>query len=257
MSRAVHRFQRRRPAALVSRNWLPPFWAVWLVISGLCLLGVSACNDFQYPRDPNSTLDRVLAAKRMRVAAVDHPPWVIMDEGGVPRGAEVDLVEAFARELGVVVEWRRAPAFEAFEALKRGDADLAAGGLTKEAVTAHERAGQTYPFFTEALIVAAEPGAPVSQDLDGLRVYAAPGLMANGLIEKKGGIPVSEKTQDVRLVALLHWQLGGLVPTGIVLHRDEHVIAVPPGENAWVMRFERFLREHAGDFEARLREHAS
>jgi polar amino acid transport system substrate-binding protein len=94
--------------------------------------------------------------------------------------------------------------------------------------------------------------------MDGLKVYAAPDLMADGLIEGKDGVPVSEKTDAVRLVALPHWQLParGLVPTGIVLHRDEHVMAVPQGENAWVMRLDRFLREHADETGARLREHA-
>jgi hypothetical protein len=32
-------------------------------------------------------------------------------------------------------------------------------------------------------------------------------------------------------------------------------MAVPQGENAWVMRLVRFLRKHAGETGSRLREH--
>lgn len=228
-----------------------------LLVLSLGLLGLSACED--YPRDPNETLERVLARETMRVVAVDHGPWVVADAGEGERGAEVELIRAFAQDLGVAIEWHHAPAFEALDALGRGDADLVIGGFTKSAVQAHGTAANTYVYFTEVLIVAAEAGEPVPDTLDGRKVHVPPELMAEGLVEEKDGIPVPEPSEGVHLVALPHWQLPehDLVPTGIVLHRSEHVMAVPPGENAWVMRLERFLREQAGDVGARLREHAS
>ncbi|WP_372624641.1 transporter substrate-binding domain-containing protein [Falsiroseomonas sp.] len=222
------------------------------------LLALSACDDVRFPRDPDGTLDHVLASGRMRVAAVDHVPWVIVREGEPPSGAEAELVEAFARSLGVAVEWRRAPAFKALEALQRGDADLAIGGFARQAVAAHKVASHTYAYFTEALVVAAAPGAPVPRELNDQQVHAAPALMAGGLIRERGGVPVSERTDSVRLIALPGWQFParGLVPTGIVLRRDEHVVAVPRGENAWIMRLERFLRAQSGGMAARLQAHA-
>ncbi|MDZ3836696.1 MAG: transporter substrate-binding domain-containing protein [Rhodospirillales bacterium] len=221
-------------------------------------LGLMACEDLDYPRDPDETLSRVLAEGRLRAAAADHVPWVVVEDDGVPRGAEVDLVEGFARELGVAVEWRRAPAFVALEALERGEADLAIGGFTREAVTAEGSAGQTYPYFSEAIVVAADPGTPVPQALDGLAVHVAPELLANRLVADESGVPVAEKAEGVRLTALPDWQIArrGLVATGIVLDRSEHVIAVPRGENAWIMRLERFLRTHAATTGAKLGEHA-
>jgi polar amino acid transport system substrate-binding protein len=224
----------------------------------LGLLKFPACDDFRFPRDPDGTLERVLASGRMRVVAVDHVPWVVVERDGSPVGSEVELIEAFARSVGATIEWRRAPAFKALEALGRRDADLAIGGFTRRAVTAHQAAGHSYAYFTEALIVAAEPGTPLPRDLRGQRVHAAPALLANGLVEDRGGVPVAERTEAVRLVAMPDWQLPmrGLVPTDIVLKREEHVIAVPRGENAWVMRLERFLREHAGGTAGRLRAHA-
>ena len=114
-----------------------------LVVAGLAAPGLTACGDYRYPRDPDGTLDRVLAEGRMRVAAVDHMPWVLVDGDTTPSDAEVELVEAFARELGVSVAWRRAPAFLALEALERGDSDLAIGGFTTQAVTAYRIASHT------------------------------------------------------------------------------------------------------------------
>jgi polar amino acid transport system substrate-binding protein len=229
-----------------------------LMTLGLGGFALMACEDLNYPRDPDETLSRVLETKRMRVAAADYVPWVIVEDDGVPRGAEVELVESFANELGVTVEWRRAPAFVALEALERGEADLAIGGFTKEAVTAEGSAGQTYAYFSEAIVVAADPGAPVPQTLEGLAVHVAPELLANGLVADEGGVPVAEKAEGVRLTALPDWQRArrGLVAAGIVLDESEHVIAVPRGENAWIMRLERFLRTHGASTGAALGRYA-
>ena len=40
-----------------------------------------------------------------------------------------------------------------------------------------------------------------------------------------------------------------------MLRRAKHVMAIPEGENAWLMRLERLLRAQAADFDLRLREH--
>lgn len=222
----------------------------------LLLLGLPACDDLDYPKDPDGTLERVIAGGRMRVAAVDHDPWVLWNGHSEPGGAEARLVMAFAQELHAAVEWRRASAFDALEALKRGDIDLAVGGFTEAEISAHQGAAPTYAYFTEALVVAARPGAPLPEELDGQKVYSPPDLMADGLIEDAGGAPVSDSRSG--LVALPHWELPGsnLVPTGIDLHRNRHVMAVPRGENAWVGRLERFLRRNQHGLEANLRESA-
>jgi polar amino acid transport system substrate-binding protein len=194
----------------------------------------------------------------MRVAAIEHSPWIIIDGHTTPRGAEAALVEAFARELGVSIAWRRAPAFEALAALGRGDVDLVVGGFTQEAVTAHKSAAHTFAYFTEALIIAAKPGAAIPQNLAGVQVSTPPTSLIHRLVEGEGAIAVSSDAEGAALVALPDWQVleRGLVPTGIVLQRRKHVIAVPPGENAWVMTIETFLRDKTPDMRARLRGYA-
>lgn len=228
-----------------------------LLLVTLGLLGLAACDD--YPRDPNRTLERVLASDVMQVVVVDHEPWAKAGQGQAPTGAEVKMVQAFAQDLGVEIEWHRAPTIEAMEALERGDADLAIGGFTAAAVEAHPGGAPTYAYFIEKLVVAAEPGAPVPQDIDGERVLVPAELLVESLVEDRGGVPVVDPGEGARLVVLPQWQIpgSGLVPTPVELRREEHVLAVPPGENAWLMRLERFLRDHAGDVGERLREHAT
>ena len=43
----------------------------------------------------------------------------------------------------------------------------------------------------------------------------------------------------------------------VTLGEDEHVMAVPHGENAWIVRLERFLRSRLGTIPDLLREHSS
>ena len=223
----------------------------------LLLFALAACDELRFPADPNNTLDTVLATKKMTVAAVDHSPWVKVSDDGPPSGAEVALIEEFARDLGVSITWRRMPASAAFEALKQGEADLAIGGLIEKDVSAHDAAAPTYGYFHEALIVAARQGSEVPRELEGRRVFVPSDVIAAKLIREKGGIPLEDQA-EADLVALPHWQVSGhdLVPTGIVLQRSKHVLAVPKGENAWVMRIERFLRKRSGDMGASLRDYA-
>ncbi len=53
-----------------------------------------------------------------------------------------------------------------------------------------------------------------------------------------------------------HWQLEewGFEPTGIRLPEEKHIMAVPHGENGWLMRLERFLKAHRDEAERLLRE---
>jgi polar amino acid transport system substrate-binding protein len=76
-------------------------------------------------------------------------------------------------------------------------------------------------------------------------------------VRDEGGVPIAEWSDDVALAAVPHWQLESLelVPSGIVLQRRDHVVAVPQGENAWLMRIERFLRSETSDIGERLRAH--
>src|SRR5687768_9532904 len=78
------------------------------------------------PRDPEGTLDRVRGGVLRAGFTVAHP-WATGPESG-PDGIEVDLVEAFAEELGATVEWTEGSEAELFEALEVRALDLVVGG---------------------------------------------------------------------------------------------------------------------------------
>lgn len=223
----------------------------------LAALLLAGCEDLRFPRDPDGTLDRVLATRSVTVAVTDHAPWVDVAGLPAPGGAEAELVRAFAETLGARVVWREMPGFAALEALDSGEADLAIGGFTRENVSTYGAGAPSYVYFEEALVVATRPKAHTPNDIKGAAVVVPPGVVAEALIRERGGIPVHDQAGS-DLVAIPGWQAvdQGLVPTGVILQRRGYVMAIPKGENAWLMRLERFLRANAAGIDDRLREHA-
>lgn len=221
------------------------------------LFMLGACDEAGYPRDPNHTLETVRATGEMTVAAVAHPPWVILDEDAPPAGAEAALVRAFAEDLGVEIEWLRLSAFDALKGLEQNEVDLAIGGFTQGDVSSFAGAAPTYGYFTQTLLIAARPGSTIPDTLDGEPVFVPPEVMAEKLIRNKGAVPVAQMDDDVQLAAVPHWWVEALdlLPTGMQLRQEKHVMVVPQGENAWLMRLETFLRSATGDMGDRLRDH--
>lgn len=141
----------------------------------------------------------------MRVGAIEAEPWVRWSEAG-PSGIEVALIEAFAGELGARVEWLRGGESQVLLALSEERLDLAIGGLTKDNPRSDEVAF-TRPYHRSHLAITAQPAA--------------------------GG---------ARLVAVPQHKLKGRSEEGPLVSQEfEQVMAVPSGENAWLVRLERFL----------------
>lgn len=222
----------------------------------MLLVALSACED-HFPRDPDKTLETILSTGQMTVAAVDHVPWVVIAGEGSPQGAEVDLVEAFADDLGAEITWKRLPASEAMEGLEHGDVNLAIGGFGRKAVTPTPGAAPTYAYYREALVIGARPGTSLAEGLDGRAVFVPPDQPVSQLVRNNNGVPVNTWSEEVTFAVLPYWQLESrdLEATGIVLQRTDHVMMIPQGENAWLMRLERFLRSETGNMGELLREH--
>lgn len=119
-------------------------------------------------------------------------------------------------------------------------------------------AAPTYSYFREALTVGARPGALVPEDLEGHLVFVPRNEPSSKLVRNNDGVPTGDWSDESTLAVLPHWQLEqtGLVPTGITLRRSDHVMVVPQGENAWLMRLERFLRRETGNMDERLQRHS-
>ena len=186
-------------------------------LRGLLLLGLPAIAACDLPHDPNGTLGRVQNGV-LRVGAIEAEPWVRWSDAG-PSGIEVALIEEFARELGARVEWIRGGELQVLLTLSEEGADLAIGGLTKSNPWSDDVAF-TRPYHRSDLSITAQPAA--------------------------GG---------VRLVTVPQHNPKGQAP--LISQTFEHVMAVPNGENAWLLRLETFLVSRKARVSAMLDEASS
>jgi polar amino acid transport system substrate-binding protein len=224
-----------------------------LVVTVLAAL-VAACG---LPRDPEGTLDRVQGG-RMRVGIAERSPWTVLGEDD-PTGVEVELVEGFARAVGAEVEWTAGAPAELLTALEGREIDLVIGGFTDDDPWAQE-VTFTQPYARIQIAVGGPPGMPLPSEVDGRRVAALRGTIVPDLIEDAGGIPmpVDDLAAADGLVAAEDWRLRslGLRSTGLILHESRQAMAVPTGENAWLVRLERYLSARAGAVDELLDRHA-
>jgi polar amino acid transport system substrate-binding protein len=225
---------------------------VALALAILLAAGVAGCG---IPRDPKSTLDRARGGT-LRAGITANDPWTTL-EGGRPGGVEVELVEQFAHELGAKVEWIDGSEAELIGALEVRELDLVVGGLTADTPW-KSKAAITRSYATTRVVVAVPASQPLPGDIAGLRVAVEAGSDAAGILEDKtDAVPV--RVPDVTqvkgsAVAVDEWLLDnlGLRDTGVHLSKAKHVMATPLGENAFLVRLERFLIAHQAQVPALL-----
>jgi polar amino acid transport system substrate-binding protein len=203
------------------------------------------------PRDPEGTLARVRGGT-LRVGVSVRAPWARL-ENGRPAGVEPALVGELAQELGATTEWTVGSESELLTALERHELDAVAGGLTEDTPWKN-RVGLTARYLTTELVVGTA-GQPPVESVRGREVGVRRGRPAAAArVRAAGGTPVwaDDLTSHSGPVAAGRWELEalGLTPGGEPLHRDGHVVAVPPGENAWLLYLEKYLLAR----EARARE---
>ena len=208
-----------------------------ITVVALALL-VTACG---LPRDPESTLDRV-SGGTLRVGISEHEPWTVLGSSG-PSGVEVELVELFAEDIDARIEWVDGEVEELAGALKVREIDLLIAGLTARSKISSEGA-LTHPYLTTQLVVATPPEMDL-EDVAGIEVAVEANTEGAGILEKTDAIPVrvDDATDAEGPVAIENYLLDdlGLEDTGLRLLETDHVMAVPHGENAWLVRLERFL----------------
>src|SRR5215204_4966044 len=227
-----------------------------LIATVLLAVAVAGCG---IPRDPEGTLDRVRGGT-LRAGITASQPWTTL-EGGRPGGVEVELVERFASELGARVEWVEGSEADLVAALELRELDLVVGGLTADTPW-QAKAAITRSYATTRVVVAVPASQPLPGDLAGLRVAVQVGSDAAGILEDKtDAVPV--RVPDVTqvkgsAVAVDEWLLDnlGLRDTGVHLSKAKHVMVTPLGENAFLVRLERFLIAHQAEVPALLDEAA-
>ncbi|HEV2755205.1 MAG TPA: transporter substrate-binding domain-containing protein [Actinomycetota bacterium] len=226
-------------------------WSRRLRLGFVVLLAAASCG---LPNDPEGTLERVTGGA-MRVGITENPPWVVLGADG-PSGVEVEIVELFAAELGAEVEWHEGSAEDLAAALAMRELDILAGGIVSTSgLAAH--GGLTHPYLTTQVVVAVPPGT-YDGDIAGLEVAVETATEEAGVLEKTDADPV--RVEDVTTVdgpvAVDGYLVDdlGLDDTGVRLSEVDHVMAVPHGENAWLVRLERFLLDHEDDVHRILEE---
>jgi polar amino acid transport system substrate-binding protein len=116
----------------------------------------------------------------------------------------------------------------------------------------------TRPYATTRTVVGAPPGRELSGDLGGVRVRAELGSEAEALVDAKTDAEVVTVTSLASSrglpTAAEEYVLDdlGLRPSEVVLKEDKHVMAVRFGENAWLVRLERFLQRREGQIARRI-----
>lgn len=200
-----------------------------------------------FPKDPRGTLDDV-RGDTLEVGVTEARPWVVR-VGDEPAGVEVELVRAFADSLGATVRWHWGAAEEHFAALERFRLHLAIGGLTRASPWAR-RLGVTEPFHTSRITVGVPPGTVPPADDRALRdqpVAVRAGTATVALLEDEDARPVLvdsvDSVRDMWIAAPDHDIMAmGWDTSGVTLRRDRHVLAAPPGENAFLMALENAVR---------------
>jgi polar amino acid transport system substrate-binding protein len=186
---------------------------------------------------------------------VERPPWVT-DSAGQVRGLEGALVAELARELGATPEWVRGPESPLLEALHRRELDLVIGGFTDDTPW-RDRVALTASYYTDTIVVGVLPGSPPLGNLEGEQVAVERGDPAAAHVREQGAtrVTVDDLARATGPVAAPVWRLSALgrVSSGIVLYEAKHVVAAAPGENAWLVHLERFLRARRAGVPAALR----
>lgn len=238
---------RRVPAGLWRRR-------TDALLLGIIMLIGAQCN---LPRDPKGTLERVRGGT-IRVGVAESKPW-IERTGDEPTGVEADLVRQFARSLGARPAWKWGALEDHLEALEHYELDLVVGGLT-QATPWRKKLGLTRSYFVEHLVVGVPSSIAVPEKLDGVRVAVQQGSALAAILAQQGAIPVRADSLPLPdlPVAAPAWQLEawGLRRSGAVLHEVRHVMAAPPGENAWITHLELFLTDRRPQIEAYLKQEA-
>jgi polar amino acid transport system substrate-binding protein len=233
------------------------FNRLWPSVFVLALVA-AWCTGCNFPRDPMGTLERVQNNGTMRVGIAINEPWTQMEEGKAS-GVEVELLRSFAEKLGAEAVFMQGTVPELLEAAKQGEVDVVVGGFTDTSpgVREQKEAGMSRPYLTTRSLVGVPPGRPTFDDPSGQEVAVASVDATAALLREEGAVPVPVEdlsSADMPVVAY-PWQLDawGFEPTGVELPEEKHVMAVPLGENGWLVRLERFLYAHRNEAERLLR----
>lgn len=211
-----------------------------LTIPLFALLTMS-CGDF--PKDAKHTLKNA-ENKILRVGISGYDSASKVSTNVIDH--EIELVNLFAKEIHAEVSWVKGSQTNVIELLHNFELDMAIGGYTSPSPLEKEVAF-TQPYKSETVKIGSPPNETIPDKINGQKVWVD-NLLAASYVKKKGGIPVL--TDSLRnnkgLLATTEQALikVGAQVSDITLKKQEHVFAVPKGENAFLMKLEKFINKH-------------
>lgn len=215
--------------------------ALLVTLALLVLLTVAGCR---FPDDVEGTLDRAEGGV-LRVGWIDSAPWATQRKGEI-RGVEAELIREFAAGIGARIEWHAGTEAELSAALEGYQLDVVIGGLTRSSPY-RRHVALTRPYIDTEIEVGVGPGEQLPDDLDGVRVWVERGSEAAALLrtEEDAAEPVPyDSAAGIRAPAVLpSYELRalGLQSRDYILRDHEHAMALPMGENAFMVALEKFL----------------
>jgi polar amino acid transport system substrate-binding protein len=189
------------------------------------------CGEF--PKDSSATLKGV--RNDTLYAGISHNIYFRQDSA---------FVNHFAKKLNATVVWTYGDHHYLMGLLENNALDLAIGGFTVDSPYEKE-AALSRPYRIKRF-KAGHPQKVTVKDIKGTRLRVTNKMMA-AYVRKEGGIPVLTATlSDVLLPAIadeIELKEAGMYITDKELHKEEYVIAVKKGENAFLMEIEKFIHE--------------
>src|ERR1700686_2759447 len=98
---------------------------------GMALMAVVSVALMAHEASAESTLEKILSAKKIRVAIdVANPPFGILDKSGQPDGSDVAVARQLAKDLGAELEFVQVPSTGRIPALLSGRADVTIASIS-------------------------------------------------------------------------------------------------------------------------------
>jgi len=167
------------------------------------------------------------------------------------------IIQRFAASLGAAPDWFWGGEEEHMEALRHFELDLAIGGIASSTPWS-KTIGLTRPYFTERIGVGVPARMPVPDSLKGLRIEVLNSELAPAYLKRKSAtpVPITDGAQVSGPLAAPEWQLWKLrlKTTKFELLTIKHVMACPPGENAWLKRLQEFLSSQSSQLPSLLQQ---
>ena len=198
----------------------------------------------------------------MRVGVIHEPPWVILEEGRDPAGVEPELVRRFAETIDAEIEWVEGTEADLAAAAGGFQIDLIIGGLTREFPYVDDVA-MTAPYVDTEVELGLPRGEELPDELGGVEVFVERSSEAAALLreEEDDAVPVFfDSLDEIDGLALLDtYDIDAIdyERTDYILRDHEHAMAVPLGENAFMVELERFLLDRGEEAEDLLHQEVS